>query len=116
VVKMLRLTDAFMWEDLPTIDPDTGSLALVAWIPRIRTATSIITSFAIIFHIIQSTALFTTSDDRPFFFGTWYPFDTNKSPVYELINITQVKVVGNQTLLYSVRVTECNFSQKSRIR
>ncbi|XP_021941929.1 uncharacterized protein LOC110840919 [Zootermopsis nevadensis] len=102
VMKMLRLTDAFVWEDLPTKDPDTGSLALVAWIPRIQTATTIVTSSAVIFHIIQSTVRF-TSDDRPLFYVTWYPFDTNKSPVYELINTVQfVATVTWASFFYGV--------------
>jgi hypothetical protein len=86
---MLRLTDAFIWEDLPTIDPVTGSLTMAAWIPRIQKFTTIITATAIAVHV-ASTVHITLSDDRPFTFGTWYPFDATKSPTYELINITQV--------------------------
>ena len=91
MVRMLRLTDALIWEDLPSTDPVTGSLTMAAWIPRIQKFTTIITATAIAFHVVQSTIRFTTSDDRPFMFVTWYPFDVTKSPTYELINITQVK-------------------------
>jgi hypothetical protein len=88
---MLRLTDAFIWEDLPHTDPDTGSLAMAAWIPRIERISCFITGFASIFHVVQSSVRLLISDERPMFYGTWYPFDTTKSPVYELTNITQVK-------------------------
>ena len=88
---MLRLTDAFIWEDLPTTDPVTGSLTMAAWIPRIQRFTAIIAATGIAFHVVQSTIRFTISDDRPFMFGTWYPFNVTNSPTYELINITQVK-------------------------
>jgi hypothetical protein len=88
---MLRLTDAFTWEDLPTRDPVTGSLAMVALIPRIQRFTFIITASAIVFDVVQSTIRLSLSDDRPFEYGTWYPFDATKSPAYELINISQVK-------------------------
>ena len=91
IVRMLRLTDAFIWEDLPTTDPVTGSLTMAAWIPRIQKFSSIITTTAISYHVIQTTIRFTTSDDRPFMYGTWYPFNATKSPAYELINISQVK-------------------------
>jgi hypothetical protein len=91
MVRMLQLTDAFRWEDLPTTDPVTGSLTMAAWIQRIQRFSTIITSTAIAFHVVQTTMLFTTSDDRPFMFRTWYPFDATKSPAYELINISQVK-------------------------
>ena len=88
---MLRLTDAFIWEDLPTTDPVTGSLTMAAWIPRIQKFTTIITTTAIAFYIVQTTIRFAIIDDRPFMFGTWYPFDATKSPFYELINVSQVK-------------------------
>jgi hypothetical protein len=92
---MLRLTDAFVWEDLSLTDPDTGSVTMVAWIPRIQRISYLITGFASIFHVIQSSVRLLTSDDRPMFYGSWYPFDTSKSPAYELTNITQVtKSVG----------------------
>ena len=91
MVRMLRLTDAFIWEDLPTTDPVTGSPTMAAWIPRIRKFTTIIAATAIAFHVVQSTIRFSTSDDRALMFVTWYPFNVTKSPTYELISITQVK-------------------------
>jgi len=91
MVRMLRLTDAFIWEDLPTTDPVTGSLTMAGWIPRIQKFLSIITTTGVAFHVAQTTIRFTTSDDRPFIYGTWYPFDVKNSPTYELINISQVK-------------------------
>jgi hypothetical protein len=87
---MLRFTDTFIREDLPTTDPVTGSLTMAAWIPRIQKFTTFIAATALAFHVIQCTIHLTTSDDRPFMFGTWYPFDVTKSPTYELINVTQV--------------------------
>jgi hypothetical protein len=88
---MLRLTDAFMWEDLPKTDPVTGSLTMAAWIPRIQRFATIITTTAVAYHVIQTTIRFTISDERPVIYKTWYPFDATKSPAYELINISQVK-------------------------
>jgi hypothetical protein len=88
---MLQLTDAFMWEDLPTTNPVTGSLTMAAWIPRIQRFATIIAATAVAFHVVQTTMLFTSSDDLPLMFRTWYPFDATKSPAYELINISQVK-------------------------
>jgi hypothetical protein len=91
MVHMLRLTDAFFWEHLPRRDPVTGSLTMAAWIPRIQRFAYIITSSAVTFHVIQSTIRLATSDDRPFLYGTGYPFDSKESPVYELINFAEVK-------------------------
>jgi hypothetical protein len=91
MVRMLRLTDAFIWEDLPTTDPVTGSLTMAAWIPRIQKFTTILTTTVVAFHVVQTTIRLTIDDDRPFTYGTLYPFDARKSPTYELINISQVK-------------------------
>ena len=90
MVRTLRLTDAFIWEDLPTTDPVTGSLTMAAWIPRIQKFTTIISTTAVAFHVVQTTIRFTTNDDRTFVYGTWYPFNATKSPTYELVNLTQV--------------------------
>jgi len=116
MVRMLRLTDAFIWEDLPTTDPVTGSLSMAAWIPRIQRFTSSITISAISFHVVQTTARVLTSDDPSFVFGTGYPFDQKKSPAFEVINLAQVKSIskwhtvlclilcgGNEKLHFKVR-------------
>ena len=91
MVRMLRLTDAFIWEDLPTTDRVTGSLTMAAWIPRIQRFTTIFIISAITFHVAQSTVRVSISDDPSFVFGTGYPFDQKKSPAFELINLSQVK-------------------------
>jgi hypothetical protein len=91
-VRMLRLTDAFVWEDLPLADPDTGSVTMVAWIPRIQRVTTFITSSVLIFHVIQNSIRFSISDDHPMIYETWYPFNATKSPAYQLTNIAQVSV------------------------
>jgi hypothetical protein len=102
MVRMLRLTDAFIWEDLPTTDPVTGSLTMAAWIPRIQRFTSSVIISAISFHVAQSTARVLTSDDPSFVFGTGYPFDQKKSPAFEIINLAQVKCPsGSGILLYA---------------
>jgi hypothetical protein len=90
LVRMLRLTDAFVWEDLPLTDPDTGSVTMVAWIPRIQRVTTFITGLAIVTHVIQNSIFFFASEGRPMFYHTRYPFDATKSPAYELTNIAQV--------------------------
>jgi hypothetical protein len=100
---MLRLTDAFIWEDLSLTDHDTGSLTMAAWIQRIQRVTIFITSSVITFHVVQSSIRFSTRDDRPLFYEARYPFDTTKSPAYELTNLTQVtNSVCSEILFYRV--------------
>jgi hypothetical protein len=89
---MLRLTDAFIWEDLPLTDPDTGSMAMVAWIPRIQRVTTFIMRFVVAYHVIRNVLMILTSDDHPMIYETWYPFNATKSPVYELVIIAQVRM------------------------
>jgi len=89
---MVRLTDAFIWEDLPTREPDTGSLAIVAWIPRIRKVLTLVMYSATITHFIQSSLRILLAGDRSLLYSAWYPFDTTKTPAYELITIVQVKL------------------------
>ena len=90
MVHMLRLTDAFIWEDLPTTDPVTGSLTMAAWIPRIQRFAFIITGSVVTFHVVQSIIHLSTSDDRPFLYGTGYPLDNKETPSYELVNLAEV--------------------------
>jgi hypothetical protein len=89
---MLRLTDAFVWEDMPTREPDTGSLAMVAWIPRIQRVLTFVMYSAISTHLAQSVLRMILGEDRSLLYSGWYPFDTTKTPAYELINIVQVKL------------------------
>ena len=91
MVRLLRLTDVFIWDDLPTVDPVNGSLTMAALIPRIQRFLSILTTIDIAYHVVQTVIHFTTSDDHPFIYRTWYPFDVTKSPTYEVISVTQVK-------------------------
>jgi hypothetical protein len=86
----MDLSDSFMWEDLPTRDPDTGHLTAAGWIPLIvkytKHAAVVVTSF----HFLQSTIRIVTNHETMFI--TWYPFDWTVSPYYELVNISQVTI------------------------
>jgi hypothetical protein len=92
VARMLRLTDAFVWEDMPTREPDTGFLSMGAWIPRIQRALTFIMYSAVITHVAQSILRIIVSGDRSLLYSGWYPFDTTKTPAYVLISIVQVKL------------------------
>lgn len=113
LVRILMLTDAFIWEDLPRTDPDTGYLSMTAWIPRIQKFTTLIIGAAVIVNGTKNLMLIFSSDDHSMVYHTWYPFDTAKSPTYELINITQVTGI----LFWRLRRAECSLYQtKTRTR
>jgi hypothetical protein len=104
---MMRLTDAFIWEDLPTREPDTGSLAMVAWIPRIQRVLTLVMYSAIITHLAQSILRILLAGDRSLIYGAWYPFDTTKTPAYELISIVQVKLPTTKPYSFSLLFASC---------
>jgi hypothetical protein len=85
---LIRLTDSFSWEDLPTRDPVTGYLTNAGYIRFIPSLTKYITALAFAFHGTQSIARIVLNHDMVF--TTWYPFDVSASPAYEIANFTQV--------------------------
>jgi hypothetical protein len=96
---MLRLTDAFIWEDLPHTDPDTGSVSMAAWISRVQRVSFFILSVANILHAMQTSVRLLTSEDRPMVYETWYPFNITKSPTYELTNVAQVIIIDSSEVI-----------------
>jgi hypothetical protein len=85
---LLRLTDSFTWEELPTRDTDTGRLTKAGYIPIIQKLTKYVTGLVILFHTIESAVRMVSSHGMVL--TSWFPFDTSSSPVYVLANITQV--------------------------
>jgi hypothetical protein len=74
-VRMLRLTDAFIWEDLPRTDPYTASLAMATLIPYVHRISFLIASVANLYHVIQSSVRLLTIESHPMIYVAWYPFD-----------------------------------------
>jgi hypothetical protein len=85
---LLRQTDSFTWEELPTRDTDTGCLTKAWYIPVIQKFTKYVTGLAILFHIIESAIRMVSSHDL--MLTTWFPFDTSSSPVYVFASITHL--------------------------
>ena len=77
-----------MWEDLPTRNTDTGHLTAAGLIPLIVKYSRNAATAIIIFHTVQSTIRIVTKHETIIF--AWYPFDWTVSPIYELVNISQV--------------------------
>jgi hypothetical protein len=90
----MGLTDSFTWEDLPTRDADTGHLTAAGWIRLIKLFSKRITLGLTTFHFIQSTLRMVKNYETIFI--VWYPFDWTVSPLYELVNISQVRISKKQ--------------------
>ncbi|KDR15182.1 odorant receptor 2a-like [Zootermopsis nevadensis] len=85
---LIHLTESFKPEDFPNRDPDTGNLTMTGYIPRVNKLTKYGWLFVAVFHAIQSALRMTLN--RSMIFTTWYPFDASVSPVYEIVNLSQV--------------------------
>lgn len=88
IQRLLRLTDSFTWEELPTRNPDTGNLTKAGYIPRMQKVAAYIITFSIIYHTVHSTVAIVLNHDMPF--TNWYPFDASVRPIYEIAILTQV--------------------------
>jgi hypothetical protein len=86
--QLIRLTDSFSWEELPTKDPDTGYLTKAGYIPLISSITKYVTALLLAFHATQSTVRIVVNHDM--MFTAWYPLDVSGSPAFEIANFTQV--------------------------
>lgn len=85
---LLHLTESFVWEDIPARDPATGRITMAGGIQRVQTVTKCAVVFMFTFHGVQSSLHMWKNHDMVF--TTWYPFDVSYSPVYEIVNVTQV--------------------------
>jgi hypothetical protein len=92
IERLIFLTEFFTWEELPNTDPETGSLMMAGWIPRLQKITSSILLFLPIFVLTSTISRAVMLAKRPLPYNTWYPFDTSFTPTYELITITQVMI------------------------
>ncbi|PNF35147.1 hypothetical protein B7P43_G09266 [Cryptotermes secundus] len=90
VGRVISFTESFTWEELPTKDPETGSLTMAGWIPRVQWFGKTFMQFAMILHCIITAIRIAVLDNRPLSYNAWYPFDTAVSPTYELVNLTQL--------------------------
>ena len=91
IERAMDLTESFMWEDLPIREAETGHLTPAGWIPPIQTYARRVAVVLLTFHTIQSTIRIVTNHET--LFNSWYPFDWNVSPFYELVNISQVTLL-----------------------
>ncbi|KAJ4437171.1 hypothetical protein ANN_17306, partial [Periplaneta americana] len=83
---VLKMTEMFVWEDMPEKDPEVRNLTMAGWIPRIQKIMKKIILSVISIHTVQSCIRLVNNHEL--MFVTWYPFDTSNSPIFEVIYIT----------------------------
>jgi hypothetical protein len=89
IERLLSLTDSFTWEELPTRDPNTGYVTKAGYIPIIQKLTKYASAIMFGFHFAQSAVRIVVNHDM--MMTAWFPFDASASPLYELMNVMQVK-------------------------
>jgi hypothetical protein len=93
VRNLLTMTKHFTWSELPTREFDTGSVTMAGWIQRIQPLVWKLNFCDWGAHLLYFVLRGVTSDRKPFFFNTWFPFDTDDTLVYILVLIMQVTSV-----------------------
>jgi hypothetical protein len=96
VERLLRVTEPFTWDDVPTRDPNTGRLTIASWIGRINTFAQKISILLVFIHFLYIFFRSISSEGRLLQFNTWYPFETLTSPQYEFVNAAQASCPNNQ--------------------
>jgi len=86
---LVHFAESFSLEELPIRDTLTGNIKMSGHIFPVNFLTMFLAAFTTIFHVIQSTLRIVSS--RSMIFTTWYPFDASVSPLYEIVNFTQVQ-------------------------
>jgi hypothetical protein len=85
---LIKLTESFTWEELPTRHPDLGYVTKAGYIPKIPVIVKYIMVVIFVFHTTQCTVRIVLNHDMVY--SKWYPFDATASPAYELANLSQV--------------------------
>jgi hypothetical protein len=88
IERLLSLTESFTWEELPTRDLTTGHITNAGYIPIIQRLTLYASVAMFAYHGTQSALRLVLHHDMVY--TSWYPFDVSESPVYEIVNLTQV--------------------------
>jgi hypothetical protein len=94
IERAIDLTDSFTWDDLPTRDTVTGHLTAAGWIPLTMNYSVRVCIAGVCIHIVQSTIRMVKNHETMYI--VWYPFDWTVSPIYELVNISQVTIFKAQ--------------------
>jgi hypothetical protein len=97
---LIHLAESFKQEDFPDRDRDTGSLTMTGYIPLVNNLTKYGWLLVTVFHASQSTLRIVSS--RSMIFTTWYPFDASVSPLYEIVNFTQVQCTKSSFHRHSI--------------
>ena len=85
---LINFAESFTWKKFPVRDPNTGVLTMRGYITRVGGFTIFAWASIAVFHVTQSSYRILSS--HAMIYPTRYPFDVSASPLYEIVNFTQV--------------------------
>jgi hypothetical protein len=97
------LTSSFIWEDLPGTSNDGETSTMAAKFPLINKLVKQMVIFVFVIHGTSITIRLMTSEQRELTANSFYLFDVSRSPVYELIFLSQVRYIAALCLHFSLR-------------
>jgi hypothetical protein len=87
---MMRLAAAFTWEDLKNKTRPDVSSKMTVLLPLIKPATLRILIIFFGCHICYISLRLGLGDNRPLSINAYYGLNTSSSPLYEIVNVSQV--------------------------
>jgi hypothetical protein len=100
--RLMHLAAAFTWEDLQAKTPAVDSFKMTAIFPLIKPATLRILIIFFSYHTCYITLRLALGDNRPLSFNAYYGFNASRSPLYEMVNISQVFYRHYRTHYYRI--------------
>ncbi|KAJ4437164.1 hypothetical protein ANN_17299, partial [Periplaneta americana] len=86
--KLIEQAKYFSWDQLPEKDSNTGKLTAAGWTIRVHKIIKYFLISSAVLHLIQSGTRLVAF--REMMFPVWYPFDILKSPIFEIVYVTQL--------------------------
>jgi hypothetical protein len=88
--RLMRLAAAFRWEDLQVKTTADDSFKMTAIFLLIKPATLRILATFFSYHICYISLRLAFGGDRTLSINAYYGFNTSRSPLYEMVNVSQV--------------------------
>lgn len=89
---LMRLAAAFKYEDLHVKSSADNSFRMTALLSAIKPATFKVLVISLGYHTCYLILRLVVRKDRPLAINAYYGFQTSNSPIYEMINLSQVSL------------------------
>jgi len=89
---LMRLAAAFKYEDMKSSSSADDRFRMTALLSVIKPATVKILILALGYHTCYLILRLVMKKDRPMAINAYYGFNTSSSPIYEMINLSQVSL------------------------